>query len=106
MTEVDEASDRQFAGFREQREFVEWLVGSRLFDRSGRARRVGQMGESDLAFEQALVALRNVLQLLADGDPVGGSTAGHVAARPDPVDWRDEALVVVLVGFGKRCRRL
>src|SRR5450759_982731 len=53
-----------------------------------------EVGESDLAIDNRLVALRKLIQDLADCDGVGRRASGHMAVETKPVDRADRAILI------------
>jgi hypothetical protein len=59
------------------------------------------VAETNLALGHGYHSIGQLIEVLAGGDVVGGLRAGQVTVDADPVDRRDRALQLVVVGGGK-----
>src|SRR5450759_982730 len=64
----------------------------------GGARHHSAVGESDRPIDTRLVALRKLIQDLADCEGVGRRASGHMAVESKPVDRADRAILIPGVG--------
>src|SRR5712691_8015295 len=91
---VAELEDALLARLREKFVLIEAITQC-----SRGARNEGEMREPDLAHTERHPALADVLQLLADANPIGRGATRHVTVGLDPGDRAVEALLVVFVAL-------
>src|ERR1700730_2311440 len=92
MAEVAEAADAEVERLLEEMALIKSLGGPRLCKRGGRARHQREMRKADRACCHCLAGLRQLVELLSDGDPVGGRTTTHMAVQANPLDGRHRPL--------------
>ena len=84
MAEVAEAADAEVERLLEEMALIKRLGGLRLCKRGGSARHQREMRKADRACSHRLAGLRQLVELLSNGDPVSGRTTTHVAVQADP----------------------